>query len=186
MYPELQPDEELLLRPWTFRDAPAMLVLIRENQAHLSAWLPWVEDRSTSKGVDNYIQSTRFSSHGNGNCFYGIWENGILVGEIARTANSPRNRFCAMSYWLAASAQGRGIALRSSKSLLAHNFRDLDMNRVEIRVAVGNARSRAVVEKLGFKREGLLRKVEWVEGQFMDHEVFSMLRQEWKEMYAGG
>lgn len=182
---ELYPDDELILRPWSFKDAGAMRELIAENEAHLAAWLPWVQERASKKGAEDFIHNCRFSTLGSGNAFYGIWENGTLVGEIARINNSPHNRFCFMSYWLAASAQGRGIVMRSAVCLLAHNFRDLDMNRVEIRVATGNNRSLAVVEKLGFKREGLLRQAELIGDEFMDHEVFSMLRDEWKANYAG-
>jgi ribosomal-protein-serine acetyltransferase len=186
MQNELRVDDHLHLRAWTFRDAPVLQALIVANMDHLSAWLPWPEERSSRKAVEDYIQHVRFSAHSGGNCFYGIWENDVLVGEIARTSNNERNRYCSMSYWLDASAQGRGIVFRSAKRLLEHQFRDLDMNRVEIRVATGNGRSRAVVEKLGFRREGLLRQIEWIGDRFMDHEVFSLLRNEWKEMQRSG
>jgi ribosomal-protein-serine acetyltransferase len=181
---ELYPDEGLILRPWSFKDAGALRELIVANESHLAAWLPWAHERTSKKGVEDFIHNSRFSTLGSGNGFYGIWENGVLVGEIARISTSKRNRFCSMSYWLAASAQGRGIVIRSAKCLLAHNFRNLDMNRVEIRVATGNDKSIAVVEKLGFLREGLLRQAELIQDDFMDHEVFSMLRDEWKALYG--
>ena len=89
---ELYPDTDLILRPWSFKDAGPLRELIAENEAHLAAWLPWAHERTSKKGVEDFIHNCRFSTLGSGNAFYGIWENGILVGEIARINNSNRNR----------------------------------------------------------------------------------------------
>jgi ribosomal-protein-serine acetyltransferase len=65
--------------------------------------------------------------------------------------------------------------------LLDYAFRNLGMNRVEIRCATGNTRSRAIPERLGFKEEGTVRQAEWLYDHYVDHVVYSMLRDEWCE-----
>ena len=55
-----------------------------------------------------------------------------------------------------------------------------ELNRIEIRAAVGNARSRAIPERLGFKQEGTLREAERVGDAYLDAVVYSMLGSEWR------
>jgi ribosomal-protein-serine acetyltransferase len=55
------------------------------------------------------------------------------------------------------------------------------MNRIEIRCATENLRSRAIPEKLNFKLEGVLRQSEWRHSRFFDMAIYSTLREEWKK-----
>ena len=54
------------------------------------------------------------------------------------------------------------------------------LNRVEIRAAVGNERSRSIPERLGFRQEGVLRKAELVGDRYVDHAVYATLASEWR------
>jgi ribosomal-protein-serine acetyltransferase len=63
--------------------------------------------------------------------------------------------------------------------LLEHGFGVWKLNRIEIRVGVGNARSRAIPARLGFTEEGILRQAERVGDRYVDHEVFAMLSANW-------
>ena len=83
-----------------------------------------------------------------------------------------------MGYWLDKEAQGTGLMTRSCSALLEHAFAELDLNRVEIRCAVDNARSRAIPERLGFRLEGQLRQAEWLYDRFVDHAVYGLLARE--------
>jgi ribosomal-protein-serine acetyltransferase len=80
---------------------------------------------------------------------------------------------------LGAEFEGKGIMVRSCRALTDRLFKDLKMNRVEIRVAPGNKKSRAIPEKLGFTEEGVLREFEKLYFEFVDNAVYSMLAKEW-------
>ena len=58
------------------------------------------------------------------------------------------------------------------------------MHRVELQAAVGNARSRAVAERLGFVHEGVLREAERFANRYADLDVFSVLAPEWRSREA--
>jgi ribosomal-protein-serine acetyltransferase len=65
------------------------------------------------------------------------------------------------------------------RALVTHAFEAWELNRVQIRVAVGNVRSRAIPERLGFKQEGVFRQAERIGDRFEDIVVYSMLVGEW-------
>ena len=67
-----------------------------------------------------------------------------------------------------------------AKALTDYAFTHLKLNKVEIRAAVENKKSRSIPERLGFVYEGTLRQAEWLYDHYVDHAVYGMLADEWK------
>ena len=84
-----------------------------------------------------------------------------------------------IGYWLAETHQGRGLVTTACRALVDHAFSAWTLNRVEVRAAVDNLRSRAVPERLGFTLEGTIRQAEWVNDRYVDHAVYGMLAADW-------
>jgi ribosomal-protein-serine acetyltransferase len=113
----------------------------------------------------------------------GIWYQERLVGSIGLHARDSIFRKMEMGYWISEELQGKGIVTRSSLTMMGFAFDELKLNRVEIHVAVGNDRSSAIPERLGFTREGTLRKMGWhAAGEHADLVVYGMLAEEWKNL----
>ena len=70
-------------------------------------------------------------------------------------------------------------------ALVEHAFGASGLHRVELRAAVGNARSMAVAERLGFVHEGVLREAERFASRYADLDVFSVLAPEWRRRRTG-
>lgn len=64
--------------------------------------------------------------------------------------------------------------------MVDYAFNELNLNRVEIRCAVENKKSRAIPERLHFVNEGCIRQAEWLYDHYVDHIVYGMLKEEWK------
>ncbi|WP_166242983.1 GNAT family N-acetyltransferase [Paenibacillus turpanensis] len=88
-------------------------------------------------------------------------------------------RLSSIGYWLSNKYQGKGIVTICCKELLRHAFDTLDLNKMEIRARTDNEKSRAIPLRLGFREEGILRKVEKRGNQFFDHVVYGLLKDEW-------
>ena len=68
---------------------------------------------------------------------------------------------------------------RVAEALTEYAFKELALNKVEIRVAVGNKKSRSIPERLGFINEGCIRQAEWLYDHYVDHVVYGILSEEW-------
>ena len=73
----------------------------------------------------------------------------------------------------------KGIVTRSCKAIINFAFTELGLNRIEIKCAVSNDKSKGVAEKLQFKYEGILRQAELLHGKFIDLHLFGMVKEEW-------
>jgi RimJ/RimL family protein N-acetyltransferase len=75
----------------------------------------------------------------------------------------------------------RGYMTAAVKALIDEGFQQLELNRIQARVATGNYPSQAVCDRLGLKKEGVLRQAEWLYDHYVDLTMNSILRSEWKE-----
>jgi RimJ/RimL family protein N-acetyltransferase len=86
------------------------------------------------------------------------------------------NRFANLGYWVRSSAAGRGVAPAAVRQVAAYAFRETDLNRLEIVIAVGNSRSQRVAEKVGATREGVLRSRLVLPSGPSDAVMYSLVR----------
>ena len=112
----------------------------------------------------------------------GIWYRGTLAGVIGYYNMDRENRMVSIGYWMGESFRHHGIMTRTCYAMVQAAFLEQGLNRVEIRVAVGNRASRAIPERLGFVYEGRAREGQWLHDQFFDVEIFSILAKEWLEV----
>jgi diamine N-acetyltransferase len=76
---------------------------------------------------------------------------------------------------------GRGYGTDTTRSLVEWGFRELNLNRVWLRVFEDNPRGIRCYEKVGFRVEGRLRQDRFREGRYLDTLVMGVLRGELPE-----
>jgi ribosomal-protein-serine acetyltransferase len=108
-----------------------------------------------------------------------IVHDGRIAGVIGFLSVEWNRRATSLGYWLGGSFQGRGTMTAAVRALTAHALLAWELNRVEIRVASENSRSRAIPERLGFREEGTLRQADRVGDRYLDILVYSMLSADW-------
>lgn len=119
------------------------------------------------------------ADHAAGRAWPGIildGRTGDVLGRIAlQDIVLDNRRSCFLSYWLAASAVGRGHATRAAIDILAIAFSDLRLHRVEAFVRPANTASLGVVARCGFERIGIARRHIFVGGDWCDEVLFQKL-----------
>jgi [ribosomal protein S5]-alanine N-acetyltransferase len=88
---------------------------------------------------------------------------------------SRQRRSAEIGYWLVPRARGQGIGSRAVGLLARWAVREAELARVEAYVIPDNIASRRVLEKAGFRREGLLRSYLSYEGRRFDAHLYSFL-----------
>lgn len=173
-------DEHCWLRLLEESDAEELSTVIEANRDYLAQWMPWAPGQ-TLDGTREFIRTSRRQLADNQGFQVAIVEDGQIIGCAGYHRIDWDNRQTSIGYWIAESAQGRGTATRVARALVDYAFDGWDLNRVEIRAGVDNARSRAVIDRLGFTEEGVSRQAERVGDRWIDHVVYSMLAEEWAQ-----
>lgn len=161
-----------LVRP---RDARALQHELMSNRAWLSPWEATLPGAAASfdmrVGVRRLLQQYR---EGNGYPFVMEYD-----GEIAGQLNVwgvSRGSLCSatIGYWVSQRFAGKGVTPASVAMVTDLCFRDFGLHRVEICLRPENTRSLRVVQKLGFRYEGLRRRFIHIDGDWRDHLCFAL------------
>ena len=110
--------------------------------------------------------------------------SGRAIGMTSICSVAPDDLRVEIGYtWLRRDAQGTGINPAAKLLLLTRAFEDLGCVRVEIRTHWHNHQSRAAIERLGAKLDGVLRShTRMPDGQWRDTVVYSILATEWPQV----
>jgi ribosomal-protein-serine acetyltransferase len=181
MDPFISISADLTMRVMRPGEAGALYILVKKNREHLRQWLPWVDQvriphdsrRFLEVSYGGFMQGAGFN--------FGIRFQGALVGLLGFHGFDYANRVTSLGYWLCKDHCGKGLMRQSVAAALEYAYRVRKMNRVFIRCATGNERSKRIPLALGFTYEGTQREAEWMYDRFLDLEVYSLLAEEWEQ-----
>ncbi|WP_352231211.1 GNAT family protein [Peribacillus sp. SI8-4] len=174
-------DEEVSLRLFNKDDAEEFYTLTMRSKAYLKEWLGWLDYVERVQDTAEYIKARLLEVVDNGGYpkSFAIIYKGEMAGTIGFNEINKSNKIGVVGYWLGEEFQGKGIMTKAFKSLIDYGFNDLGLGRIEVRVAVENKKSRALPERLGFRKEGEVRNAEWLYDHFVDHVIYGLLAEEW-------
>lgn len=97
-----------------------------------------------------------------------------IIGDLGFRID-PLNLIAPIAYRLTPAYWGRGIGTEAVREVVSFAFDVLELNRVEATVNVANERSYRLLERLDFRREGLLRQYRFARGEFYDSYMYALL-----------
>jgi RimJ/RimL family protein N-acetyltransferase len=162
-------DRDLVLRPWTEDDVPALVVAC--NDSEIRHWIPVIPSPYTERDALAFVRGEIQPDVDH----FAITLGGTVVGSIGIGVNSQDYRG-RIGYWVAATARGQGICTRALRRLARWALDELELQRLELITDPDNVASQRVAEKVGFRREGLLRAhLRHPDGRIRDSVMFSLL-----------
>jgi RimJ/RimL family protein N-acetyltransferase len=140
--------------PWTGLDAAARLVAETHERLRARTLFQWGVAR---RGDD------------------------VVIGTCTLLRPEPRHRRAEIGFALGRRSWGRGLGSEAVATLIGFAFGPLSLHRLEADVDPRNGRSLRLLERAGFRREGLLRERYHVAGEIQDTVFLGLLRREWRE-----
>ncbi|MGG1397675.1 GNAT family protein [Bacillus salipaludis] len=172
-------NDDLSLKLIELRDGERVFELTNKSRVYLKEWLPWLDITTNLEDTIAFIKGCLKSFAESNSLNAVILFKGEVVGIAGYNNINCSNKTAYIGYWLGEEFQGNGIMTKVAKTLTDYAFNELNLNKVEIRAAVGNKKSRSIPERLNFVNEGCIRQAEWLYDHYVDHVVYGILAEEW-------
>jgi ribosomal-protein-alanine N-acetyltransferase len=178
--------EHLLLRPPRTQDVPEMRRVLRSNAVHLRPWsiapAPGEDVASLASVSRSVLQNRREWKRGQAFVFLVVHRDDerrvigrVTLGGVLRGAF--QNAY--LGYWIDEEHQGRGLMTEAVLATTAFAFAAGGLHRVQAAVMPRNVASLRVIEKAGFRREGLAERYLCIAGEWEDHVIYATTAEEW-------
>ena len=172
--------DRITLRLPQHADWRAWTTLREESTDFLRPWEPvWAQDHLSRRAFTNRVYwAARAEAQGTALPLLMFRrEDDALLGAI--TLDNIRRgpaQAGTLGYWVGAVHARQGYMREAIEAVVHHAFQQMDLSRIEAACLPGNAASRGVLEKTGFKYEGVAQSYLQINGRWRNHVLYANLR----------
>lgn len=173
---------EVYLRYPRIADYVGWAKLRHESRDFLTPWEPsWASDELTKGAFRRRIK--RYQKEARLDSAYAFFvfrnaDNLLLGGCTLSNVRRGVTQCCSLGYWIGERFARQGYMYDAVKSLVPFIFHTLGLHRVEAACLPSNEPSKSLLQKAGFREEGLARKYLQINGEWRDHVLFALLEDE--------
>jgi [ribosomal protein S5]-alanine N-acetyltransferase len=174
--------EDVLLRVPQPGDFEEWTALREQSYAFLKPWEPtWPSDDLTRSSFRRRLK--RYSIEVENDQAYPMFlfrrRDNVLVGGLT-LSNVRRGvaQTCSLGYWMGAPFAGQGYMTAGVRAVLPFVFGTLRLRRIEAACLPSNLPSMRLLERVGFQREGYARRYLCIDGEWRDHVLYALLRED--------
>lgn len=169
------------LRPLRFRDAKAWKALRERNTEWLRQWEPTPPSHRSGFPASYRQMVRRYSAQARaGEALpWAVEYQGELAGQLTISGITWGSaRMASAGYWVGREFAGRGVIPTALALAVDYCFFAVGLHRIEVNIRPENQASLRVVEKLGFRQEGVRERFLHIDGDWRDHLAFAMTADE--------
>jgi [ribosomal protein S5]-alanine N-acetyltransferase len=168
----------LLLRPFRRDDIPALLLLIGARE--VAATTLRIPHPYTAADAEAFLQYSDGVWQKREGARFGVFlrEGERLLGGMGLQANR-EHRHAELGYWIGVPFWGKGYCTEAVREVVKYGFEALELQRIFATHFVNNPASGRILQKIGMKHEGTLRRhiLKW--GEYLDVELYALLASEY-------
>lgn len=176
-FPDQLETERLLMRAPRPGDGAASNAAIRESEAELRPWMPWVHPLPSPDDTEKVYRqlAAQWLTRESLPLILLRKDDGLFVGGSGLMCRDWGVPFFEIGYWVRTSLQGQGYISEAVRAQTRFAFDVLGARRVEIRMDARNTLSARVAERTGYLLEGRLRHViRDVDGKLADLLIYAL------------
>lgn len=177
--------QRLLLRDFVEADWTAVLAYQRD--ARYLRYYPWTnrtpDDARAFVGI--FLEWQRETPRRRFQLAITLKDGDRLVGNCGLRRKPDNDWEADIGYELNPEFWGNGYATEAAHALVNHGFRELGLHRISSWCIADNTASARLLERLGFRQEGRLRRNEYFKGRWWDTLLYGLLREEWDSSRHG-
>ena len=176
--------KRVFLRPPKRRDALKWQKLRMSSKSFLVPWEPsWNASSCTRRAYLRYFKNSNYLANMDRAYSFLIFKTddktllgGINIGNVRRGVSQSAS----LGYWIGEKHSRNGYMKEALRLLIPSLFVDLRLNRIEAATLEENIASKNLLKKIGFKKEGVLRKYLKINGTWRDHILYGLLENDFK------
>lgn len=174
---------EVAVRPVRLRDGAAWSAVRIRDERHLAPWEPnmpgtWEQRHAVGEWPGRWLALRSAARRGVALPFAvtldGRFAGHVMIGNLVREPLLSAY----VGYWVDAAVAGGGVITAAVALVADHCFGPVGLHRLEATVRPENAASLRVLEKLGFRMEGVFRRYLDVDGGWRDHRCYAITAEE--------
>ena len=174
-FPPALETERLILRPLRMRDARDMFAYAQDSE--VSRHVLWAAHRHIGETRRFLRTAIRQYHRGFPGSLAIEWKaSGRMIGTVGFMWINGEYRSAEVGYSLSRDYWNRGIMTEALRAVVAYGFDSLNLNRIEAQHDCDNPASGRVMEHVGMRYEGTLRKRLRNKGRFVDVKLYAILR----------
>ncbi len=180
-WPVALSDSDLVLRPLRRSDEAAWMRLRATNASWLEPWDATSPEPVTGRRptFGQFVRTLDRQARSGTSLPFAVDLAGELVGQLTVSGITFGSLYSAsIGYWVSRHVAGRGITPTAVALATDHCFTGLGLHRVEINIRPENGPSLRVVDKLGFRDEGVRERYLHIQGRWCDHRTFALTTEE--------
>jgi ribosomal-protein-alanine N-acetyltransferase len=171
--------ERVFMRPPQMSDYTEWAALRGSSEAFLRPWEPeWAPDelsRSAFRRRLRYYQRDMREGLGYAFLIFRVGDSKLVGGITLSNARRGVSQSLSVGYWIGETYARQGLMTSALAAVIPFVFQTLGFHRLEAACLPSNIPSRQLLEKTGFKYEGLARQYLRINGNWQDHLLYAFI-----------
>jgi ribosomal-protein-serine acetyltransferase len=158
-------------------DVASLFWAARESMEQLQQWMAWCRADYSLDDTLAFVSACDQDWEADRKYSFAIYDqtDGTLMGSVGLSGVNRVHSLANVGYWVRSSCTGRGAASVGVRLAALFAFEQLQLNRLELLIALGNHASIRVAEKVGAQREGVLRDRLRLQGRAVSAVIYSLV-----------
>lgn len=154
----------------------ALFEVIQQERNYLEHWMDWPHHLNSPARCERYLRELQLINRAGQQFFSFIFYQEQLAGSIALARIDRRNQSGELAFWKSKSWLPKAKMHLATQAFIDACWQNSTLHRLEVQTAALNLSAKLLSENLGFRLEGSKKEALLIDDQFVDLDIYGLLR----------